>query len=68
MGYVRRNALVPVRGYTDFDALNAHLLKWSEKERRRLWHNWLKEQEGLRPLPERPHPCCVTKLAVVSLR
>jgi transposase len=66
VGYVRRNALVPVRDYASFEALNAHLLEWSEKERRRLQDNWLKEREGLRPLPERPHPCCVTKLAVVS--
>ncbi len=66
VGYVRRNALVPVRDYPSFEALNAHLLKWSEKERRRLEENWLKERECLRPLPERPYPCCITKQAVVS--
>jgi len=66
VGYVRRNALVPVRPFPSFEALNTHLLEWSEKERRRLWDAWLKECEGLRPLPDRPHPCCVTKLAVAS--
>lgn len=66
VGYVRRNALVPVRDYPSFEALNAHLLEWSEKERRRPEEMWLKEREGLRPLPNRSYPCCITKLAVVS--
>lgn len=66
VGYVRRNALVPVRDYPSFEALNAHLLKWSEKERLRLAESWLKEREGLRQLPARPYPCCITRLAVVS--
>lgn len=66
VGYVRRNALVPVRDYPSFEALNAHLLEWSEKERRRLEEMWLKEREGLRPLPNRSYPCCITKLGVVS--
>lgn len=66
VGYVRRNALVPVRDYSSFEALNAHLLGWSEKERRRLKDAWLRERQGLLPLPERAYPCCITKLAVVS--
>lgn len=66
VGYMRRNALVPIRDYASYEVLNEHLLAWSEKERNRLWDNWLKEREGLRPLPERPYPCCITKLAVVS--
>lgn len=66
VGYVRRNALVPVRDYPSFEVLNAHLLNWSEKERRRLQEGWLKEREALLPLPERPYPCCITRLAVVS--
>ena len=66
VGYVRRNALVPVRDYPSFEALNAHLLEWSKKKRRRLEEMWLKEREGLRPLPNRAYPCCITKLGVVS--
>jgi transposase len=66
VGYMRRNALVPVRNHADFNALNAHLLSWSEKERRRLWDEWLEERTGLRPLPARPYHCSITKLAVVS--
>lgn len=66
VGYVRRNALVPVRDYASYEALNDHLLGWSEKERNRLWDSWLKERDGLLSLPERPYPCCITKLAVVS--
>jgi transposase len=66
VGYVRRNALVPVSDYADYAALNTHLARWSEKERERLWDTWLKEQEGLRPLPEKPYPCNVIKPAVVS--
>lgn len=66
VGYVRRNALVPIRDYASYEGLNDHLLGWSEKERNRLWDSWLKEREGLRPLPERSYPCFITKLAVVS--
>lgn len=66
VGYVRRNALVPVGDYADYETLNEHLLKWSEKERDRLREGWLKEQEGLLPLPERQYPCTIIKHAVVS--
>jgi transposase len=66
VGYVRRNALVPVRNFDSWDELNAHLLDWSEKEKQRRQEAWLKERAGLRSLPERPFPCCVMRLAVVS--
>jgi transposase len=66
VGYVRRNALVPVRDFSDWDELNEHLLRWSTRERNRHHDRWEKEQAALRPLPEKPFPCTITRLAVVS--
>ena len=66
VGYVRRNALVPVPDFASWDALNAHLLAWSEKERDRAGEAWAKEQAGLRPLPSRAFHCSLVRLVVVS--
>lgn len=66
VGYVRRNALVPVPAFPSWAALNAHLLEWCAKERTRLREVWVKEQRGLRPLPTHPFRCALTRLVPVS--
>ena len=66
VGYVRRNALVPVPEVSSWEELNAHLLTWCEKERGRLQERWEKERMGLRPLPLRPFRCALTRFASVS--
>jgi transposase len=68
VGYVRRNALVPVPELANWDALNAHLLAWCEGERTRLGETWAKEQAGLRPLPAQPFRPALTRLAPVNSR
>jgi hypothetical protein len=65
VGYVRRNALVPVPAVDSWDALNAHLLVWCERERTRLAAAWAQEQGALRPLPAAFCPA-LTRLAAVS--
>lgn len=35
VGYVRRNALVPVQDFASWEELNAHLLDWCHKDRAR---------------------------------
>jgi transposase len=66
VGYVRRNALVPVPDFPSWDALNAHLLAWSEQECQRLGERWQQECAALRPLPPRPFACTLTRLVPVS--
>lgn len=72
VGYVRRNALVPVPDFPDWEALNAHLLAWCERERQRRWEAWEQERAALRPLPDRPfraarpHVVTVNKLSLVT--
>lgn len=66
VGYVRRNALVPVPDLPSWDALNTHLLAWCEGERTRLADAWEPEQAGLRPLPGHPFAAALTRLAPVS--
>jgi transposase len=66
VGYVRRNALVPVPDFASWDALNAHLLGWSEQECQRLGDRWQHERAALRPLPPRPFVCALTRLVPVS--
>ncbi|MDO8655389.1 MAG: IS21 family transposase [bacterium] len=66
VGYVRRNALVPVPDFPSWETLNEHLLSWCEKDRERLKEGWAKEQAGLRPLPLRPFRAALTRLAPVS--
>jgi transposase len=66
VGYVRRNALVPVPDFPSWDALNAHLLAWSERECQRLTDRWQQERVALRPLPAQPFSCALTRLVPVS--
>jgi transposase len=68
VGYVRRNALVPVPAFDTYADLNAYLLAWCQLEDGRQVHGqterigamWAAEQPHLRPLPTRDYPCCVT--------
>jgi len=68
VGYVRRNALVPVPAFASFAALNAYLLSWCQREdarqvagqAERIGAMWAAERPLLRPLPTPPYRCCVT--------
>lgn len=66
VGYVRRNALVPLPRFASWEELNAHLLAWCDRERTRWAEKWEKERQGLRPLPATPFRCARTRLAPVS--
>jgi len=66
VGYVRRNALVPVPSFPSWDALNEHLLSRCQKERTRLADKWDQERVALRPLPTRPFRAALLRLAPVS--
>lgn len=66
VGYVRRNALVPVPDFPTWEALNAHLLAWCAREQDRLADRWAQEQPRLRPLPASPFACALTRLVLVS--
>jgi transposase len=66
VGYVRRNALVPVPDFPTWEALNAHLLTWCVRERCRLADRWAHEQPRLRPLPAYPFACALPRLVLVS--
>jgi transposase len=66
VGYVRRNALVPVPSFPSWEALNAHLLAWCERERDRRAAAWVQEQAALRPLPAHPFVVAIPRVAHVS--
>ena len=66
VGYVRRNALVPVPDFPSWEALNAHLLTWCERECHRQSERWQQERSALRALPEQPFSCALTRLVPVS--
>ena len=66
VGYVRRNALVPVEEYRDLDALNDHLLSWCDGERERKTEKWEKERKELRPLPDISFDCSRATVAKVD--
>lgn len=66
VGYVRRNALVPVPAFASWEALNAHLLRWCEQERDRRGEAWQREQAALRPLPAHPFTVAIPRVAHVS--
>jgi transposase len=68
VGYVRRNALVPIPSFASFEALNAYLLEWCGREDARqvsgqaecIGAMWATEAPLLRPLPTPAYRCCVT--------
>ena len=68
VGYVRRNALVPIPAFESYAALNAYLLDWCQREDARqvqrqpsrIGAMWMAEQPYLRPLPAQAYACCLT--------
>jgi transposase len=74
VGYVRRNALVPVPAFDTYADLNAYLLAWCQQEDGRQVHGqaerigamWAAEQSHLRLLPTRAYPCCVTTTVTLT--
>src|SRR6266498_2247464 len=74
VGYVRRNALVPVPTFDSFAELNAYLLSWCQRQdarqvsgqAERIGTMWLAEQPLLRPLPTPPYRCCVTTAVTLN--
>lgn len=74
VGYVRRNALVPIPEVASFDTLNQLLLAWCEQQDARRVHGqpdpigvmWADERAHLRVLPATPYPCCVTTTATLT--
>ena len=66
VGYVRRNALVPVPSFASWDALNAHLMAWCERERDRRGAAWNQEQAALRSLPDHPFTVAIARTVHVS--
>jgi len=75
VGYVRRNFLVPLPEFDDYEALNAYLTNCCDRdarERRRRGRTveelWREEQESLRPLPARLPAACVSRSAKVNRR
>jgi len=66
VGYVRRNALVPVPAVPSWEALNTHLLAWCERERTRLAGPWALDGAALRPLPPTAFTPALTRFAPVN--
>jgi transposase len=74
VGYVRRNALVPVPTFASFAALNAYLLDWCQIQDARQVHGqterigvmWAAERPLLRPLPTPAYRCCVTTTVTLN--
>lgn len=66
VGYVRRNALVPVPDFPSWEALNAHLLAWCTQERANRQAAWDQEARRLRPLPTHAFRPALLRLAPVS--
>lgn len=68
VGYVRRNWLIGAPSFASWEELNRYLAEQCcrEQERRlrgrseRIGERLQQEQAQLRPLPERPYPCCKT--------
>jgi hypothetical protein len=77
VGYVRRNALVPILHVQTLEELNKHLLGWCETSasldivphtQRTIEDLWKEEKAALHPLPEQPfEPCRLSELEVNKL-
>jgi transposase len=66
VGYVRRNALVPVPSFASWEALNTHVLDWCARDRERRAAAWEQEYRGLRDLPRRMFDSSIRRVAQVS--
>ena len=69
VGYARLNFLVPIPEVADYQELN-RMLKAAclqddqrvvERCEQSIQERWLQEQPHLRPLPERPFACCISR-------
>ena len=65
VGYVRRNALVPVPDCRDLAELNERLLAWCARDRARRTL-WGPEKAALAPLPPTPFASCLPRMVTVS--
>ncbi len=65
VGYVRRNALVPVPDCRDLPELNERLRAWCDRARRRR-ALWAEEKAALAPLPPTAFASCLTRVVTVS--
>jgi hypothetical protein len=75
VGYVRRNFLVPLPEFDNYEDLNAYLTDCCDRdapERRRggrtVEELWQEEQESLRPLPRKLPSACVSRPGKVNRR
>jgi len=74
VGFARRNFMVPVPSFDNFDALNNHLQKCCEDRQKDILRGhktsikerFALDQNALSPLPERPYDPCVVSSARVS--
>lgn len=63
VGYIRRNALVPIPTITNFEEFNSYLFEWCEKDAEKLHYRrgvtkqslWEEESQKLLTLPEVPY-------------
>ncbi len=62
VGYVRRNALVPVPNVESLIELNATLLRWCDKDRGKRGQSWIAERGAMMPLPQDDFKCSITHL------
>lgn len=75
VGYVRRNALVPIPDVQSLDELNGHLIAWCEQSAQfdtvphtgeKVADVWLREKEVLHALPPQPFEACRLRSVTVS--
>jgi transposase len=74
VGYARRNFMVPIPRFADWDGFNAHLLAQCQKRRERklrghqqsIGERFEKDRERLLPLPAAPYEACDKRLTRVT--
>jgi len=66
VGFVRRNALVPIRDFDSFAHLNEHLLAWCTKQSDRNRTEFEREKMSLRELPAAPFKAAISRHVVAN--
>lgn len=66
VGWVRRNALVPIRDFTSFAHLNEHLLAWCKKQCEKNRSEFERERMSLRELPPTPFKAALSRYVVAN--
>lgn len=66
VGWVRRNALVPIRDFTSFAHLNEHLLAWCKKQCDRNRAEFERERMSLRELTSAPFKAASSRFVVAN--